>query len=222
MKICWAILNLKKENDLLLKENTELKNKLEQLYAVTDTVKLFTSTDSTQFNQNYSYINGKIVSNNYLTPYNFLTINRGKNNGITPEMAVINSKGIIGITENVKGTYSRVQSILSKNSKINARFKNSNHFGTLEWNGKDYNTVQLTDIPRQAELVIGDTIITGGKSSIFPEGIPVGTIKSIPEKISALNTVDVQLFNDMTNLGSVYIIINFHKDEIKALNNQNE
>ena len=71
-------------------------------------------------------------------------------------------------------------------------------------------------------MQIGDTIITGGKSSIFPEGIPIGTIESIPEKISALNTINVKLFNDMTNLGSIYIITNFHKNEIKALNSQNE
>ncbi|MGG8497270.1 rod shape-determining protein MreC [Tenacibaculum sp. TC6] len=215
-------LNLKTENELLLEENTALKNKLDFFYTVTDTVGVHYAIDTLNFNQQYKYISGKIIDNNYNTPYNFLTINRGKKNNVLPEMAVINSKGVIGITENVSNGYARVQSILNKNSKINARFKNSKHFGTLEWNGEDYTIVQLTDIPRQAVMQIGDTIITGGKSSIFPEGIPIGTIESIPEKISALNTINVKLFNDMTNLGSIYIITNFHKNEIKALNNQNE
>ncbi|SED42023.1 rod shape-determining protein MreC [Tenacibaculum sp. MAR_2010_89] len=212
-------MNLKNENNLLLEENTLLKNKLENLYSLVDTVKINTIVDSLEFNQKYYYINGKITSNDYHTPYNFITINRGKSNNITTEMAVINSKGIIGITENVNSKYARVQSILNKNSKINVRFKNSHHFGTLIWDAKDYNTVQLIDIPRQAVYKIGDTIITGGKSTIFPEGIPVGTIKNVPEKISALNTLNIKLFNDMSNLGSIYIITNFHKTEIKKVEN---
>ena len=215
-------LHLKTENEVLLEENTVLKNKLEQLYTLLDTVKQYSTIDSLTFHQKYQYINGKIISNNYHTLYNFLTINRGKKHAIAPEMAVVNSKGIIGITESVSELYTRVQSILNKNSKINAQFKNSNHFGTLEWNGDGYNTVQLTDIPRQAVVKIGDTIITGGKSAIFPKGIPIGTVKHIPDKIAASNTLDIKLFNDMTSIESMYVIINFHKNELKALNNQNE
>ncbi|CAM1363697.1 rod shape-determining protein MreC [Tenacibaculum xiamenense] len=215
-------LKLKSENDLLLEENTALKNKLEQLYTTIDTTQLRTVDDSIYYKQKYQYISGKIIDNNYHTPYNFLTINRGQHHNVAHEMAVVNSKGIIGITENVSGSYARVQSILNKNSKINARLKNSHHFGTLEWNGENINIVQLSDIPRQAALTIGDTIITGGKSSIFPEGLPIGTVENIPEKVSAINTINIRLFNDMTNIGSVNIITNFHKNEIKDLSNPNE
>ena len=133
-------------------------------------------------------------------------------------MAVINSLGIIGITENTSENYTRVQSILNKNSKINARLKgNSTYFGTLKWNSEDYNTVQLHDIPRQAPLKIGDTIETGGKSTIFPEGIPIGTVSKINKRNTANSKIDVSLFNDMSNLRNVYIIKNLHKIEIQSL-----
>ncbi len=215
-------IHLKDENQALLVENTKLKNELNRIYTSLDTVSVQEKIDSIEFHQKYFYIEGKVIDNNYTAPHNFLTINKGKSHNISSEMAVINSKGVIGVTENIGSKYARVQSILNKNSKINARFKNSYHFGTLEWNGNDYNTVQLTDIPRQALFNIGDTIITGGKSAIFPEGIPIGTIKSKPEKLSALNTIDVTLFNDMSNIGSIYIVQNFHKEDIKTLNEQNE
>ena len=130
-------------------------------------------------------------------------------------MAVVNSKGIIGITDNVTSDYARVQSILNRNSKTNARLKNSNYFGSLGWDGKNYNIVQLSDIPRQAPMKIGDTIETGGKSTIFPEGILIGTISKINKGNSADNKVDVTLFNDMSNLGYIYVVKNLHKDEIK-------
>ncbi len=215
-------LNLKEKNLNLSKENTLLKNKLDKLYSIIDNVNVTVIIDSLNYNQNYKYINGKIISNNYSSSDNFITINRGIKNGVSNEMAVINNKGVIGITDNTGNKYARVQSILNANSKINASFKNSNHFGTLIWNGEKYNIVQLTDIPRQATFKIGDTIITGGRSTIFPKGIPIGTVSKMPKKLSATNTIDVKLFNDMSNLGHIYIITNLNKNEIKSLENKNE
>ncbi|MDY0780714.1 rod shape-determining protein MreC [Tenacibaculum sp. IB213877] len=215
-------LDLKTQNQILVEENNKLKNLLEKYHYYSDTIVTIKVTDTTNYKQQYQYINGKIINNEFHKPYNFLTLNRGIKQGITSEMAVVNNKGIIGITDNVSNSYARVQSILNRNSKINARFKNSFHFGTLTWNGNDFNTVQLTDIPRQATYTIGDTIITGGKSTIFPEGILIGTVMEVPKNTSALNTINVKLFNDMSNLSTVYIIKNFDKEEIKKLQTPNE
>lgn len=213
-------LNLKVENKLLSEENTRLRNLLEKNNFIgfnADSTVL-----DTIYHQKYSYTTAKIINNNYANEFNFLTIDKGTNQEINKEMAVINSRGIIGITENSSDDFTRVQSILNRNSKINARLKNSNYFGTLGWNGKDYNVVQLSDIPRQAPLKIGDTIETGGKSTIFPEGILIGTISEINKGGTVDNKVNITLFNDMSNLGYVYIIKNFNKQEILNLETQNE
>lgn len=212
--------SLKNRNKELSEENTRLKNELEQLYTVIDTVK--TSVNTLSSDQPFVYMDGKITNNNYNSINNFITINRGSKHGVNTEMGVINSKGIIGITDNVSSKFARIQSILNSKSSINARFKGSNYYGTLKWNGKDYNTVQLTDIPRQAILKKGDTVITGGKSTIFPKGIPIGTINNVPERISASSVIDLNLFNDMSNLGHIYIITNLNKEEIKRVENKNE
>ncbi len=211
-------LNLKTENEILSEENTKLKNLLDKNNAVIingDTKVI----DSIKYQQKYTYTTAKIIKNDYSNAFNFITVNKGKKQGILKEMAVINSKGIIGITDNVSKNYATVQSILSKNSKINARIKNSNQFGSLEWNGKDYNIVQLMDIPKQESLKIGDTIETGGKSTIFPEGILIGTVLKMNQGNTADNKIDVKLFNDMSNLGYVYIVKNLHKVEIRLLEN---
>ena len=82
--------------------------------------------------------------------------------------------------------------------------------------------MQLTDIPRQAVFKEGDTVVTGGRSTIFPNGIPIGTVVKVPEELSAVNSINIQLFNDMSNLGNVYIITNLNKEEIKTVENNNE
>ena len=212
-------LHLKDINKELLDENTRLKNQLQQNTFMLDSTIEVEVIDSVLYQQKYIYINARIEKNEYSSQFNYLTINKGIKEGVYSEMAVINSKGIIGITDNVNNNYARVQSILNKNSKINARVKNNNHFGSLEWDGKDYNIVQLIDIPRQAILKIGDTIETGGKSTIFPGGVPVGIISKTYNGNTVNNRIDVQLFNDMSNLGFVYVVKNLHKQEIKSLEN---
>ena len=209
--------SLQQANTALLEENTRLRNFLQQ-----EVKSSFTSDsiviDTLKYHQNYTYISAKIINNNYSKAFNFVTINKGENDGLSKEMAVVNGKGVIGITDNTSSNYTRVQSILNKNSKLNARLKNG-YFGTLKWNGLDYNIVQLIDIPRQAPVKVGDTIETGGKSSIFPEGILIGTVFKIYNKKTLDNTIDVKLFNDMSTIKSVYVIKNLHKEEIKSLEN---
>ena len=205
------------ENKELLNENLILRNKLEKLSQGIDTSPITKIFEKTDLRQRYSYIQGRIEKNQFRNNYNFLTINLGKKDSLVPEMGVINSKGILGITENVMQRYSRVRSILNKNSKINAKLKNSDYFGTLTWDGLDYNNTQLLDIPRQAKLKVGDTIITGGMSSIFPEGIPIGSIDNIVNEASIKRIINIKLFNDMSNLKNIYVVKDFDKQQLMNL-----
>ena len=93
-----------------------------------------------------------------------------------------------------------------------------NHFGTITWDGKNAGYVQLIDIPKLAKLHKGDSIVTGGESTIFPENIPIGLIDKVyASKSSNFYTISVRLFNDMTNIGSIYLIENVNLEEIKKL-----
>ena len=207
--------SLKATNTQLIEENTLLRNFLNQKTNTSFTVDSIV-IDTVKYYQKYTYTSAKIINNSYSKAFNFLTINKGTIAGLSKEMAVVNGKGIIGFTDNLSPNYGRIQSILNKNTKINARLKNG-YFGTLQWNALDYNTVQLIDIPRQAPVKIGDTIETGGKSAIFPEGILIGKVIEINNDNAVDNVINVKLFNDMSVIGPVYVIKNLQKVEIKRL-----
>jgi len=216
---------LDEENAQLSEENAVLRNRIEQLRHALDSVSEYRVIDTTQYFQQYKYILGRIQKNQYSGANNFLTINLGTNDSIAKEMAVVNSKGIIGITEKVSTNYSRVQSILNQKSSISAKLKkNSAHMGNLKWNAKDYNIVQLEGLPRQAEIQKGDTIITSGNSAIFPGGIPIGTVIDVQGGETSVNRiVNVLLFNDMSSIKNIYVIKNFDKIEIREIeSNSNE
>lgn len=206
--------SLRTENDDLLEENLLLRKKLDQLKDFVDAPGL----DSTVIPAKFEYFAARVINNNYANTKNQLTLDKGSNDGITIDLGVISSKGIVGIVSDISKNYATVQSILNTKSRINAKHKYSGHFGSLKWDTKDPNVVQLIDIPRLAEIEKGDTIVTGGRSTIFPEGILIGTVKDFHlDTDNNYYYVNIQLFNDMTSLEHVYLIENNDAPEIKAL-----
>ena len=207
---------LKKENERLSEENAYLRNLLELEEKETGIVES-TVIDTMRYKQKYSYTSAKVINNNYRKNNNYLTIDKGGNSGIEPDLGVINSKGIVGITKSVSNNYATVLSVLNVNSRINAKLLNSDHFGSLSWDNKDFNVVQLQDLPVQALIYVGDTVVTGGKSTIFPEGIPIGTIRDFKTRNNRYEFVNIALFNDMSSIGYVQVIKNFDRIEILNL-----
>ena len=212
-------LNLKTENEGLANENARLKS---LLYNRKDTTKIIDKELLSSFG-NYKVIQSKIINNSYNVHENYLTLNSGELQGVKTDMGVINSLGIVGIVDNTSPHYATVISILNKKSQINAKVKKSNHFGSLIWNGKSTGFVQLIDVPRLASVRKGDTIVTGGQSVIFPENINIGTIDKVYiDNETNYYTLDIKLFNDMTNLGHVYIIKGKDRQEIINLEKREE
>ena len=211
--------SLKKENIILLEENNRIKRKLE---SYSDKITNY-NIDTAFIYSKYYFSHAKVINNSYSKTKNKLTINKGINDSLKTDMGVVTSKGIVGIIDNISRKYATVQSILNTNSQINAKLKNSKHFGSLIWNTVDPSIVQLIDIPRLAPVKIGDTIVTGGKSTIFPEGILIGEIKDFTltqDKNSKY--LNIKLFNDMTNLEHIHIISNIDTNEIINLEKENE
>ncbi len=208
---------LEQYNLRLLEENERLRTRIA---GYEDSLEIQTYRDTSSFNSDYIFRASEVINNNYAKVDNYLTLKSGSRDGIEGDMGVVTSRGIVGIVENISPNYATVISILNSNSRINAQLKHSNHFGTLIWNGENPNVVQLTDVPSVAPLAKGDTVITGGRSLIFPKGLLIGAVKNFSlDQSESYYNIDIQLFNDMTNIGYVYVIENTSQSEIKALQN---
>jgi rod shape-determining protein MreC len=160
----------------------------------------------------------RVIHNSFDVYENYLTIDSGSAKGIKTDMGVINDLGIVGVVDNTSTNFSTIISVLNTKNAVNAKLKKSNHFGSLTWNGKNTGFAQLINVPRLAAVRKGDTIVTGAQSTIFPENINIGTINNIyVDDKTNYYTINVKLFNDMTNLGHVYIIKNRDTPEILKL-----
>lgn len=207
--------NLRSQNNLLSEENRHLKSLLYN-QATKDSVYI----DSLSFNDKYRFTSANIIKNSYALPDNVLLLNKGKNDSVFEDFGVITSKGILGIVNKTSKNFATVISILNTTSNISAKLKKTNHYGSLKWNGKNPRITQLVDIPKIANFKTGDTIVTSGLSSIFPKGVPIGTVNDFKlDNTENYYEINVLLFNDMTNIEHVYIIKNINLPEIKNLLN---
>ena len=212
-------LNLQTQNEILANENAKLKS---LLFNIKDST-IIPKIDSIKGVNKVDIIVSKVIHNSYNVYENYLTINNGEKDGVKPDMGVVNSNGIVGIIDRTSKNYATIVSILNKRSQINAKIKKTNHFGSLIWNGKSTGFVQLIDVPRLASVRKGDTVVTGGQSIIFPENINIGTIDKIfIDNETNYYTLNVKLFNDMTNLGHVYIIKSKDREEIINLEKESK
>lgn len=206
--------DLREQNELLTRENTQLRSWLENGGTLNSEMLI----DSMSLDSNYTIVTATVINNSYAKTKNNLTINRGSNDSLKVDMGVISPQGVVGMINSVSKNYASVQSVLNTNSQVVAKFKKSNHFGTLIWNTRQPNVVQLTEIPRLAPVALGDTIVTDGKSTIFPEGILIGKVQSFNrEEGDDYYNINVQLFTDMTSVKHVYIVSQRDAPEIKAL-----
>ncbi|PWH84371.1 rod shape-determining protein MreC [Algibacter marinivivus] len=210
--------DLKTQNQLLTEENKRLRSLLSNSAIALDSV----FTDSLMFGKSYNFYTSNVIKNSYSLHNNILTLNKGRNDSIKQDFGVISQKGIIGIVDKTSANYATVISILNTTSRISAQLKKTNHFGTLTWNGTSPEFNQLIDIPKIAPVVKGDTIITSGRSSIFPKGVPIGIVEDFKlDQAENYYEINVRLFNDMTSVEHVYIIENANKEEIKNLLSDN-
>ena len=166
----------------------------------------------------FGVVPATVVENSTGKLNNYVTINKGTADGLRPDMGVISSDGVVGVTFRCSRHYSLVLPILNGKSNISCKVRPGESFGYLEWLGGDTRTAQLRDVPRYADISVGDTVVTSGHSAFFPEGLMVGVIRDFePSADNLSNNIYVQLSTPFAHLRHVFVIQNAGADERQEL-----
>lgn len=211
-------------NHALAKENTELKQRLCRLEEELRFLRQDTSYQGRKemaLQKKYSFVTAKVINASYNKHKNYLTLDKGAADGMKIEMGVVNHLGVIGIVSSVSEHFSAVLPILNPLSRISVKLKGENKSGSLVWNGRDSETALLEELPRYVKAAVGDTVVTSGHSSIFPEGINVGKVKALERTNDDNYYVEVQLFADFAQLSYVDAIAFDNLEEQQELEAQN-
>ena len=213
--------HLKSINEDLLDRNMALEKKVTSLESFIRNEQVDEDTEKRIANSvlsEYKLFSAHVVQNSLNRAENFITINKGSNDGIREEMGVVDGNGVVGIVCKTSASYALVMSVLNSNSNISCQIRGSNYFGNLVWEYGDSQYAYLRDLPRHATFGLGDTIVTSGFSSIFPEGVLVGTIDDISDFDDGLSLLlKIKLSVDFGKLDGVRVIDNTALVERKQL-----
>ncbi|WP_129717891.1 rod shape-determining protein MreC [Pedobacter sp. SYP-B3415] len=218
LNVVKRYLNLGMVNDSLAKENALLKTEILALRSI-DSAKDVTVKDTLR-NVQYTYLPAKVIKNSFTLRNNIITINKGRLDGIEPDMAVISpQQGVIGLVRDVSDHLATIRSLLHKDTRISVAIKKNNALGSLIWGDRNFDIRKafVTDIPNHVKMSVGDTIVTSGAGE-FPIGVPVGRVRKTNVSTGDnFLAAEITLFNDFSNLQYVYVIKNKYAAEQKAL-----
>jgi len=208
---------LRDQNDSLTRENAKLLETIINFRINADAnnfVELENiNQDSTAY---YTLIPAKVCGKTINLRNNFITICAGHNQGLAAGMGVISKDGVVGIIKSVSDDYATVLLIINSQSRISALIKNKEYHGNLVWNSEDVREMKLMDVPKHADISIGDTVVTSGYSISFPKFIHLGSIKDM-QIVGGSNNfdIDVELSYDIAKVSNVYVV-SYNKAEEKA------
>ncbi len=217
----WAYVNLGKVNRELTDENLRLQSEAEglreALYAATkDTTA--TERQLLEVLADYQVFPARVVSNHNAGGNNYLVINLGEADGIRPEMGVVSGSGVVGIVYLTEEHHSLILPIVNRLSSISCRLRGQNYFGYLRWDGLSRREAFLDDIPRYAQVQVGDIVETSGYSAVFPPGLFVGRVVNIENSADGqAYTLNVQLGANFSNVREVSVVQTVGKAEVDSL-----
>lgn len=214
--------HLKENNRLLLEENTRLKNMLRTDFESPDIARITmldsTIRDTSGRQRKYIWLPAKVVNNTVSQQLNYLTLHRGVNQGVKKDMAVIGPQGVVGTVIEVSENFSRVMSLLHRNSKVSSVLKKGNIPGTVEWDGKDPHYITLRNIPKSVAVAKGDSVVTSSYSSNFPSDIMVGVVDTVSnDPGSNFLIIRLKSATNFYNLEYVNLVENVQWDEQSRL-----
>lgn len=203
-------------NEQLRDQNAELLSKLHNTNYDQETVIDSLAIDAVP--ERFRYIAAEVINKSPLSGNIHYVINRGNVQGIRPHSGVINEDGVVGIVTEVAEYHARVMGIANTNTRLSAGLRGKYFFGSLNWEGGDVRYATLHNIPRYADISVGDTVETTGYSNLFPRGVLIGTVEG-KEVIEGDHSweLTVKLTNDFFRLKNAYVLMDDLRDDLKQL-----
>lgn len=215
MESAQDFFGLRVTNDSLARENALLYQQLhfQRDLLDPDSLPTFSSEDSL-----YQFIPARIIKNSVNRSNNYIRLNKGRADGVEPNMGVISQFGVVGVVVDVSENYSLVMSMLHQQTRISASIAGKGYFGSLIWPGGDPTEALLLDVPKHAQIELKDYVETSGYSLLFPPNLPLGMIDTFwVGQGNSSYTIELRLTQDLANLDYAYVVKVPHKEELQSL-----
>ncbi|MEO0404522.1 MAG: rod shape-determining protein MreC [Bacteroidota bacterium] len=214
-------IQLRETNDELKAENARLRAQILENFDRFDNTTI--KVNDTLYFQRYEYLPAKVINLSLNSRNNYLTLNKGKQEGIEPGMGVTTQGQAVGFIKDVSNRYATVIPVINSNFEASIKLKNTRDLGRLVWEDLNPRFARVFEIPNHVPLAIGDTVVSSGFGNYFPKNTMVGTVDSFnqPEGENFYE-IRIELFTDFYKLEYVDVVKSLNKEEQLQLEEQLE
>lgn len=178
-----AYFQLRRDNEAL---NAEVCRLQTQIQTLTNRLERETERDNMPDSTFYQYVQftyriipAKVIDLTTKQEHNYLTLNKGSRDGVEAGMGVVCGNRVVGVVSRVNERFALVVPVIHTNINISSRIKKNDQIGFTHWKGITPTHVELREIGRHIPIEEGDTVVTSGLTSTFPEGVLLGVIDKV-------------------------------------------
>lgn len=185
----WEMMTVYEQNKMLKSEVEQLREMQVNSYEVmAENERLRVLLQYKQSAVQFDLLVAKVLARDSSEWTNSIIIDRGSGDGIVKNMAVVTPQGLVGNISEVFDNCARVQLIVDPRSSVGGIVQRveSRVAGIVDGDINSRMMVKLTNIPRDADIVEGDTIITSGFGGIYPKGILIGSVSRLENEAGGL------------------------------------
>jgi rod shape-determining protein MreC len=209
------IFQLEKENKQLREVNNMLSTELSQIKE--EKLENIRLRQMLEFKQrtNFRTVTGKVIGKTLIQTRNNMTLNIGEKDSVRVGMPVITDKGLVGRVVAASENFCIVQILFNKDLRVSAKDQRSRVDGIISWDGEE--KLQLKNVSKSSDVMVGDVIITSEYSNHFPAGIPIGYAVSVGTVDNLFKKIEVEPFVDFETLEEVFILKYLSNEERQTL-----
>jgi len=211
--------DLQQVNNHLVLENAQLHTDLSRLRNRLGQVNQNLAAERVSVD-NYNFIPASVINNSTRKLNNYITIDKGQQDLVQPNMAVINNQGVVGKVKTASANFATIISILHPDVLTSALLKRTNTLCTVKWNGRDPEKAEILYVPRHLAVNVGDSVVCSGYNAIYPSGVPIGVVSKVDIKEeSTFYDLEITFATKFDQLSFVFVVSNTLKPEKDSLEN---
>lgn len=220
--ISWEMVTVYEQNKMLRSEVEQLRQRDVNVNEImAENTRLTNILNYKNAVKQFDTAVAKIISYDSSNLTNSITINLGAKDGMQKNMPIITPQGLVGTIVAVYEHSAKVQLILDPRSAVGAIIQRpeSRVIGIMQGSVGVQTLAKMVNIPRDADVVVGDNVLTSGYGGLYPKGIVIGEVVEVTNEAGGLlKYATVKTAVDFYRIEEVLVIVNSREAPPTPLN----
>ncbi|GJL77720.1 MAG: rod shape-determining protein MreC [Nitrospinaceae bacterium] len=202
----FFVVNTSQENEMLREQIDRLSHEKNSLIEKIKEQERVASLIQNEEPEERRLVIAKVIGKDATQWSNVVFINKGTDDGIQENLAVVTNAGVIGHIIQSSGGTSKVLLITDSRSAVDSLFQDSRFTGVIVGTGE--NVAQMKYVPMNAEVQVGDSVLSSGLGGTFPKGLKIGIVSQVVKKKQGLfQDIKVTPSADFSRMEEVMVLL---------------